>query len=158
MQQQQKRKISDEGVKAFHEFANTTMYEIPTDKLPSGYNFTDTVHRALNCFSAVALGVPTGFMIEMLSNKITTLSYNNFNMIKQILVQATGRAMEMKPKQYSQFLQVMDILNADFGEKWNAAIAEHELKYPFNDVVEIEVEPETPTKSNVIAMPVVGQA
>lgn len=158
MQTQQKRKISDEGAKAFQEFANETMYEIPTDKLPSGYNFSDTVHRALNCFSPIALRVPTGFMIEMLSNKITTISYNNFNILKQIVVQATGRAMEMKPKQYAQFLQVMEILNADFGEKWNAAISEHEEKYPFVDVVEVEIAPETPTKSNVIAMPVVGQA
>ena len=37
MQQQQKRKISDEGAKAFQEFADKTMYEIPADKLPSGF-------------------------------------------------------------------------------------------------------------------------
>jgi hypothetical protein len=158
MQQQQKRKISDEGAKAFQEFADKTMYEIPADKLPSGYNFTDTVHRALNCFSPVALRVPTGFMIEMLSNKITSVSYTNFNILKQIVVQATGRAMNMQPKQYAQFLQVMEVLNADFGELWNAAIAEHEEKYPFIDVTEVEIEPEVTTKSNVIAMPVVGQA
>lgn len=158
MQQQQKRKISDEGAKAFQEFANTTMYEIPSDKLPSGYSFTDTVHRALNCFSPIALRVPTGFMIEMLSNKITSVSYNNFNMLKQIVVQATGRAMNMQPKQYAQFLQVMEVLNADFGELWNNAIAEHEEKYPYIELTEVQIEPETPTKSNVIAMPVVGQA
>lgn len=158
MQQQQKRKISDEGASAFQEFADKKMYEIPADKLPSGYNFTDTVHRALNCFSPVALRVPTGFMIEMLSNKITSVSYTNFNILKQIVVQATGRAMNMQPKQYATFLQVMEILNADFGELWNTAIAEHEEKYPFIDLTEVEVEPEVPTKSNVIAMPVVGQA
>lgn len=157
MQPQQKRKISDEGAKLFNEFIAKEIYTIPQDKLPKQYSFKGAVRHALNCVSPAAIGVPPAFMIEMLSIDCKTFTLQTFHILKQIMAQATGRAMGLQPTQYCEYIQVLEIINEDFAKVWNATIERFETEYPYVDEP-VLVEVEHKTESKTIEFPTVGQA
>ena len=157
MQPQQKRKISDEGAKAFNEFIAKEIYTIPTNLLPKQYSFKAAVKQALNCVSPAAIGVPPAFMVEMLSIDCKTFTLQTFHILKQIMAQATGRAMGLQPTQYCEYIQVLEILNEDFAKVWNDTIEKYETEYPFVDEVQV-IDVEHKTEGKTIDFPVTGQA
>jgi hypothetical protein len=157
MQSQQKRKISDEGAKLFNEFIAKEIYEIPKNKLPEKYSFKNSVRHALNCVSPAAIGVPPAFMIEMFSIDCKTFTLQTFHILKQIMAQATGRAMGLQPTQYCEYIQVLEILNEDFAKVWNGTIERFETEYPYVDEP-VLVEVEHKTEGKAIDFPVTGQA
>jgi len=157
MQPQQKRKISDEGAKAFNEFIAKEIYTIPVNLLPKQYSFKGAVRHALNCVSPAAIGVPPAFMIEMFSIDCKTFTLQTFHILKQIMAQATGRAMGLQPTQYCEYIQVLEILNEDFAKVWNATIERFEAEYPYIEDVQL-VEVEHKTEGKTIEFPTVGQA
>lgn len=127
---QQNRKMSDEGVKAFGEYADATMFVIPKDKLPKTFDVKTAFHAALNCFSPKALNVPNGWYAEMLIHKCDEFTLTHMNLLKQILPQATGRAMGIMPRQYSAYIAACDMIFYDYSLVWNAAIERFEAEYP----------------------------
>jgi len=157
MQPQQKRKISDEGAKAFNEFIAKEIYTIPVNLLPKQYSFKAAVKQALNCVSPAAIGVPPAFMVEMLSIDCKTFTLQTFHILKQIMAQATGRAMGLQPTQYCEYIQVLEILNEDFAKVWNDTIEKYETEYPFVDEVQV-IDVEHKTEGKTIDFPVTGQA
>lgn len=122
--------MTDEGVKLFGEYADKEMFVIPKDKLPQGFEVKDFIHKALNCFSPLSLRVPTGWYAEMLTHKCDKFTLTHMNLLKQILLQATGRAMNVQPRQFAAYIMAMDIIFYEFLQIWNAAIEKFESEYP----------------------------
>ena len=123
------QKMSDEGIKAFGEFADKEMFVIPLDKLQKGWNVKTNFHNALNCFTPMALNVPAGWYAEILVNPCKQFSFTHMNVLKQILRQATGRAMNLTPGVYSGYIVAIETIIYEFALLWDAAIERFELEY-----------------------------
>ena len=137
------KKITDEGIAAFNKQVETEMFTIPVDKLPADFNVKDSFLRAMNCFSPLSLRVPDTWYVKVMESKFTEFSYSDMQVLKQILPQATGRAMNMQPKQYITFLKALAIITFEFSEVWNGLIKQYEENYPEPVVEDVPKERET---------------
>jgi len=150
--QQQKQLMSSEGEKAIIDFFEKETYTVKA----AITNFSSWVRASFNAFSPKALGIPADMYVKILSVRGNEYSFNNMHTILQVLVQTSGKAMDMKVDEYAVFINEVDKVSKDYLEQRNSYIQDFAAKYPApepeKDENAIEIE-DVPKKAKEIPMP-----
>lgn len=153
-QQLKQVKLSDEGYEELGKRANSLIFTIP----PQGdFSFATALHTCFNCFTPNSLGLPRDWYAEMLLKR-KDFTYADMCMIVQVLPQATGRAMNMQPRAYAQYLVATGNIMKAWGETWNALLDELAGLYPVPvQITEVDVDTGEATKVNPANLIPLGQ-
>lgn len=133
---EQRKKISPEGAQAFEAFANDEVYTCHI-------GFSTYVRKGFMCFTPLTLGMKEGTTFyQIMAIRDGKYTFAEMNVIIQVLSQVSGKAMGFAndDKGVANFLSFAEKLThtaKDFGEKWNAALADFTERFPFVEVQDV---------------------
>lgn len=125
--------MSQEGQKEFFNFCEEKIYKPKTLVA----NFSTWVRKSFMCYAPTMLGMPDDMFVNIMKVTDGKYTFNQMNVLLQVLVQVSGKAMDMTADEYITYRESIKLVAEDFHVTYEGHKDAYIEKYPYVEVIPV---------------------